>query len=227
MRRILYLIIIVPILLISCQKTPEALFSVETVEPVVGEEVFFKNHSFNAKSYEWNFGDGTFSDEVNPSHIFTGSGNFQVELKAFSKSGISAEAYKTIEVRIPTLLEIEVVEYFNKFAVENASVILYATLSDWDNERNSVTEGFTDANGKVVFSGLGRSVYYVDVWEAHHNNYSLRKEDISFIRTLEVLPNHINRFVAYVDYVPGGKGENKRDSTIVMKNKVRKLSYKN
>ena len=217
MKRILFLLIVIPIVLISCDITPEALFIVDNIEPEVGEEVFFTNQSLNAVSFEWDFGDGTSSNESDPVHIYTGTGTFQVELKAISKSGFSDKAYQTIVVKIPTLLEIEVLEYIDHYPVENASVILYPTLSDWDKERNSITEGFTDADGIVVFSGLGRFVYYVDIWEAHHNNYTLRDEDFLFIRTPVVVPNQITRFVAYVDFVPGTKGDGIRDRKMVIK----------
>ena len=209
-------------MIISCEMSPEALFSVDKVEPVVGEEVFFTNQSFNAVSFEWKFGDGTYSDEENPIHIYTATGNYQVELKAISESGNYDKAFMTIDVRIPTLLEIEVLEYLDKYPVENASVILYRTLADWDNERNSITEGFTDKNGKVVFTGLGKTVYYLDIWETHHNNYTLRNDDVLFIQTPEVLPNRINRFVAYVDFIPGTKGDGRRDRTMVIKRIVKK-----
>jgi hypothetical protein len=222
MKRILYLTVILPILLISCEITPDALFSVDKPEPEVGQEVFFTNHSYNAERFEWDFGDGTFSKESNPVHIYTGTGSYQVEMKAISESGFSAKAYQTIDVRIPTLLEIEVLEFYDKYPVENASVLLYGTLADWDNERNSITEGFTDANGFVVFSGLGKYVYFADIWEAHHNNYTLRNENISFIRTSEIIPHQINRFIAYVDYVPGTKGDTIRDRKMLIKRIVRK-----
>jgi PKD repeat protein len=224
MKRILYIAIIFPILLVSCELAPNAYFSVDKVEPVVGEEVIFTNQSDNAVTFEWDFGDGSFSDVANPVHIYTGSGSFQVELKAFSKTGLVSKAYQTIDVKIPTLLEIEVLEYTDHYPVENASVILYPNLADWDNERNSITEGFTDENGIVVFSGLGKYVFYVDIWEAHHNNYTLRDDDPAFIRTPVVMPNQVNRFIAYVDYVPGTKGDGKRDRTMVIKSLVRKYN---
>jgi hypothetical protein len=127
---------------------------------------------------------------------------------------------------IPTLLEVEVVEYYHEYPVKNASVIVYPTLADWDAESNMITEGYTDATGKVVFSDLGKYVYYLDVWEAHHNNYTLRDEDVGFIRTNEIIPHQINRFVAYVDYVSSGKGVNKRDRTLVIRSVGRKLTDK-
>jgi hypothetical protein len=226
MKHFLYFIIVIPVLMISCEMSPEALFSVDKVEPVVGEEVFFTNQSNNAVSFEWKFGDGTFSDEENTVHVFKGTGSYQVELKAISESGYSDKAYMTIDVRIPTLLEIEVLEYSDKYPVENASVILYRTLADWDKEIKSITEGFTDKNGKVVFTGLGKTVYYLDIWETHHNNYTLRNDDVLFIQTPEILPNRINRFVAYVDFVPGTKGDGRRNRTMVIKRTERKATDK-
>ena len=201
---------------------PDANFYVDNVEPDVGEEVFFTNDSYNADRFEWDFGDDTYSNKPNPVHVYTGSGSYQVVLTAFSRAGLSDKAYQTIDVQIPTLLEVEVLEYYDKYPVENASVILYPTLADWDAEKNMVTEGFTNATGKVVFSGLGNFVYFLDVWEAHHNNYALRDEDISFIRTNQILPHQINRFIAYVDYVAGGKGDGKRDRTVRIKSLERK-----
>ena len=90
--------------------------------------------------------------------------------------------------------------------VPDASVILYPTLPDWDNQTNSVMEAFTDADGIAVFSNLDPFVYYVDVWEATHDNYQLASEDVGFIRTPQIIPHKINRFIAYVDVATHVKG---------------------
>lgn len=222
MKTNLYILIILPFLLFSCEAIPEASFFVDNTEPVVGEEVYFTNDSYNAKRYEWDFGDNTYSEEEHPVHVFTASGTFIVTLTAYSKTGLSNQAMMEIEVLIPTLLEVEVLEYYDKYPVGNASVILYPTLSDWDNETNSISEGFTDGTGKVVFSDLDNFVYYVDVWEADHNNYTLRDEDVGFIRTDQIRPHEINRFIAYVDFVSGGKGDGTRDRTLKIKRLERK-----
>lgn len=222
MKRLFYLLFAIPVLLISCEDVPEASFNVDDITPEVGQEVFFTNQSFNSENFEWNFGDGTYSNEPNPVHIYTGTGTFQVELKAVSKSGLTDKAYQTITVLVPTLLEIEVLEWYDKYPVVNASVLLYPTLGDWDSQTHSITEGFTDDEGIVVFSGLGKYVYYVDIWEEHHNNYAIRDYDVSYIRTPEVISNKITRFIAYVDYIPGTKGDGKRDRTVVIKRLERK-----
>lgn len=226
MKRVIYFLAILPVVLVSCEMNPQAYFSADPGDPVVGEEVWFTNESDNATRFEWDFGDGYISDEANPVHVYYASGTYQVSLKAWSSNGLSDEAFLTLDVMIPTLLEIEVLEYYEKYPVADASVILYSTLTDWDNEKNMVYEGFTDPAGKVVFSGLDDIVYYVDVWEQDHDNYSLRDDDVGFIRTPEIIPHRINRFIAYVDYVDHGKGDERRDKNIIIRKLERKASEK-
>jgi PKD repeat protein len=214
------------LVLLSCEVIPEAAFYVDKVEAEVGEEIFFTNDSYNADRFEWDFGDGTFSDVPNPAHTYRGTGTFEVKLTVFTHRGVSDYSYKTIVIKSPTLLEVEVLEYYDEYPVKNASVLIYPTLAAWDEERNSIAEGFTNADGKVVFTGLGDFVYYLDVWEKDHNNYSLRQEDINFIKTGKIKLNQINRFIAYVDYV-GSKGDAKKDRSVVIKKIVpRVYGYK-
>jgi hypothetical protein len=226
MKRIIFISLVLPLFLFSCELSPRAYFSATPGDPIVGEEVWFTNESDNAASFEWDFGDGYISTEVNPIHKFTASGTFTVVLKVWSGSGLTDEASLTLDVKIPTLLEVEVLEYYEQYPVEGASVILYSTLTDWENETNKVIEGFTDSDGQVVFADLDNIVYYLDVWEATHDNYALKEEDVGFIRTSEIMPNKINRFIAYVDIADHGKGEGRRDGSMVTKKLERKSADK-
>lgn len=226
MKRLIYLTLVLPLFLFSCESIPEAYFYSDTVKPEVGQEVFFTNDSQNAREFEWDFGDGFISNEENPSHIYTGTGTFEVSLTAISKSGLTDVAYLTIDVKIPTLLEIEVREWNEEYIVPDASVRLYELLPDWDAETNMVSEGFTDETGKVVFSNLDPFVYYVDVWEKDHDNYAIRDWDVNYIRTPEVLRNRITRFVAWVDYVPHAKGVAGGKREVVIKKFERVNSFK-
>ena len=227
MKKIIYLSLVLPLLLFACESAPEAQFSVDTIEPEVGQQVFFTNESDNAVEFEWDFGDGFISNEVHPVHVYTGTGTFEVILTVYSHNGVSDNASITIEVMIPTLLEIEVREYYDDYVVPDARVRLYPTLPDWDDQTNMESEGYTNANGNVVFSHLGPYVYYVDIYEEGHDNYALRDEDVGFIRTPEILPHEINWFVAYVDVVDQGKGEGRRDRKIILKSIERKIVDKN
>ena len=65
------------IFVFSCKKDDEntvlkACFSYNITE-MVGGEVQFKNCSENATSYLWDFGDGKFSNDKEPKHLFDGN----------------------------------------------------------------------------------------------------------------------------------------------------------
>ncbi len=210
MKTIINLTLAVSLILISCERSPLAQFSVDNIEPEVGQAVNFNNESDNAVAFEWDFGDGFISNDPNPVHYYDGTGTFQVVLKAWNRNDVEDQATIDINVQIPTLLEVEVREYYDEYTVANASVRLYPTIDDWDAETNMDVEGYTDGDGVVVFSHLGPYVYYADVWEEHHDNYTLRNEPDGvalYIRTDEVIPHKINRFTAWVDYYENhGKG---------------------
>ena len=224
MKRIITLFLAMSLFLISCQKTPQASFSADPANPEVGQRVDFNNDSRNAVSFEWDFGDGTTSSDKNPTHIFTGNGPVVVNLSAFSKNHIEDKATLSLDVLIPTLLEIEVLEYYQLTTVANASIYLYPTINDWDAQTNVEAQGYTDADGIAVFSNLGPYVYYVDVYEKNYDNYALRNEDPAFVSTSQVLLHKINRFVAYVDYVTHTKGDGRVVREAVIKKLERKVS---
>jgi PKD repeat protein len=226
MKRIVNILLILPLILLSCEKNPSAHFYTDTSEPEVGQAVVFYNDSHNANRFEWDFGDGYISNERTPSHIFNSTGPVTVKLTAISKSGLSDEASLDLNIMVPTLLEIVVVEYNQEYVVPDASVYLYPTLTDWDAQTNRSAAGFTDENGTVVFAGLDPYVYYVDVWETNHDNYTLRNEDVGFIRTPEILPHQINFFIAYVDVVDHGKGTARGERPVVIKKLERKATDK-
>lgn len=59
---------------------PKSVFSFTSVPHLF--QVQFINQSLHAQSYHWDFGDGTFSDQENPSHTFPGIGLYTVQLIA-------------------------------------------------------------------------------------------------------------------------------------------------
>ncbi len=223
MKRLIFLTAVAAIALSSCNLQPDAYFYSDKVTAEIGEEIYFTNGSHNAKEFEWDFGDGTWSDAYEVAHEYSASGVYTVVLSAFSSTGDVDRAYTEIEVLSPTMLEIEVLDWYDEYPVQGASVILYPTETDWNNETNAIAEGFTNAAGKVIFTDLGPYVYYVDVWHETHNNYTLRNEDVGFIRTDQLNKNELNQFIAWVDYT-GTKGAVARDRKQVMSLKNRTFS---
>lgn len=72
------------------EKIPIADFKVDTNFISIGETVKFKNNSlFLEKTYSclWNFGDGSTSTEINPSHSYQKNGSFDVSLLITNSKG--------------------------------------------------------------------------------------------------------------------------------------------
>lgn len=66
---------------------PLACFEASTVLASPDEEIQFFNCSQNAARFEWSFGDGTISTQINANHAYQESGTYDVVLKAFNASG--------------------------------------------------------------------------------------------------------------------------------------------
>lgn len=227
MKKIFYLVFTLPLILISCSKEPVADFFIEIDKAKVGSEVFFHNTSDNAETFEWDFGDGYISTDKHPVHVYQLTGKYDITLTAYSKKGKESKSVLTLDVVEPSLLVVEVLEYWDEYSVPDASVRLYPSLNDWEKETNMVMEGFTDQDGIVVFADLDPIVHFVDVWEKNHDNYQLKQEDVNFITTQQVVPDKIQWFVAWVDYVPHSKGTARGEREMVIKKLERKVDGKN
>jgi len=71
-------------------------FELSTIEAIVAtpqslvclpDPVVFSNNSSNGNSFLWNFGDGTTSNQVNPSHVYPGPGDYDVLLVVSDSNG--------------------------------------------------------------------------------------------------------------------------------------------
>lgn len=83
--------------------TPVAQFSLSdtfaSCPPLI---VQFTNGSANQSSYQWDFGDGTFSTEVSPSHFYNVAGVYFPKLRITGPGGCSSAFVKRVEVRGPS-----------------------------------------------------------------------------------------------------------------------------
>lgn len=77
----------------SCQKQPKASFEVSGTSFNTGETINFTNTSEDAASYEWNFGDGSKSNDKNPTHSYSTQGSYLITLVAFSKNERKKSSY--------------------------------------------------------------------------------------------------------------------------------------
>ena len=78
---------------------PTASFSIANNGVDAGMPVGFVNQSSGASSYHWDFGDGGFSCEANPSYAYTSPGTYTVKLKAVGE-GCIVEFIGTVDAII-------------------------------------------------------------------------------------------------------------------------------
>lgn len=236
MKKLLAITGLLAIFFAGCEVHPYADFTADynRVQPL--EEIRFTNISDRAVSYEWDFGDGTGSTVMNPIHYYTDEGTYQVSLRVTSKDNNVDIAYMTIEV-IYTLLEITVVEWNDQerieYLVDDAFVILYETLYDWENDINDVGNGYTDSYGVITFAGLYDDSYFV--WAEKvpaytnvdgYDNYDFYVDGLdSYISTPYLVPFALNTWIAWVDYFATyespGKAIKKNRHEKYMKDKIK------
>lgn len=77
----------------SCNKQPIACIKVDKISVEVGETVAFESCASDAKSIEWDFGDGNTSNEAKPIHAWTKPGVYIVHLRAASKNNKKADRF--------------------------------------------------------------------------------------------------------------------------------------
>ncbi len=74
----------------SAQTSSNFSFSIE------GQTVTFSNGSSNADTYNWDFGDGNMSTEVNPTHTYGAEGEYTVTLTATGANGTASTSQEVV-----------------------------------------------------------------------------------------------------------------------------------
>jgi len=80
---------------------PSADFSVKQGDAIAWETYTFANLSRSATTYEWDFGDGNTSTDLDGVNTYPGEGTFTVTLTASDGNGVVSTVSKTIEVVEP------------------------------------------------------------------------------------------------------------------------------
>ena len=98
---------------------PKAEFSWQPNPPISNTPTTFTNLSTGAVKYEWNFGDGTGSTAVNPSHQYTATGNFVAQLVAINQFNCTDTFKLTVQTLISPLLDVPNAFTPGKFGVNS------------------------------------------------------------------------------------------------------------
>ncbi len=89
----------------SKKAIPKVDFSFASSEFIAPCDVLFENKTINALNYNWNFGDGTSSKEINPTKTFSVEGNYSVTLTATGEGGIDSITKRVLIKSRPSTAE--------------------------------------------------------------------------------------------------------------------------
>ena len=111
----LFLVVLLTAVVFSCDESlPEAIYGTEPVADFTAtqsqSDIYtwsFTNNSTGAISYNWDFGDGNGSSEANPSHTYTGAGQFAVILTATAAGTSNSMGWRNtstqnVQIDLPT-----------------------------------------------------------------------------------------------------------------------------
>lgn len=169
-------------LIVTAHPDPIAAFSVNATSfDLPFETTICTNQSVGASTYIWNFGEGNTSTLVDPQHLYTVLGTFQIQLVAITQFGCPDTAYNTIT----TIADVVFPNAFTPNA-DVASGGTYSLLSTSNDVFFPYTAGVVDFSfeiynrwGELVFESLdinkGWDGYYkgnlseqgVYVWKAY------------------------------------------------------------
>ena len=183
----------------SCTKEPGASFTMSSKLVSTNETVKFTNTSTDADHYQWEFGDGLTSTEVNPTHTYTKEGTFTVKLTAYSANNKKSNSYTETITVADTKATITVKDIDTYETIDGITATLYKTFEDWDNETNPVAQAETNSEGVVTFKGLEPTTYYVYLDDGYYDN-TFGYEDESKIKIGPLQAHKNNEYILYVEH---------------------------
>jgi len=157
-----------------------ARFNISSLNTCVGQEVSFLNESSDLKAKMfWDFGDGTVSNELNPSHLFMTSGNYEVTLRA-ERDSRSADRMISVTVNPAPRADIEAslvkegyeaIPFYRFETVLKPNETAFWSFTDGSNAQTAVTNHLFRNAGKpeatlTVKNSFGCSVS--DKWNSEN-----------------------------------------------------------
>ena len=178
----------------SCTKQPEASFSYSSNNFWTFEYVYFDNNSINSFYYEWDFGNGESSTDIAPFIFYEKPGEYTVTLTSYTQDRKKSNTYiQTITILQPTDLLLKIIKKVGSAPIENCSVTLYETFSDWENYTNNVGSAYSDFNGQVYFRNLDTIEYYIDAYIILGDSIFSNWE--SGIKSQKLIAENINEYL--------------------------------
>jgi PKD repeat protein len=150
-------VIVCGLLALSCNKGPKPVadFTFDPPTSLARDSVHFTNHSTDATTYSWAFGDDSVSTLENPVHVYRQGGTFTVTLTATGEGGTSSYSKDVVITPSVTGKWSSTFTYFQTIngimtLVQNASGSVTGTLQLTQNSSQSALLSSSNINGKAL-----------------------------------------------------------------------------
>jgi gliding motility-associated-like protein len=152
-----------------------------------GETVSFLNNVANSASwdYAWNFGDGTTSTQMNPSHMYNTQGTYEISLTITDENGCSS----TITEGSQVIVNPQANAVFTSSSLEETTLDPTFELSNFSTNSSFYTWNFGDGTGSNVVNPIhtynGAGMFQISLTA----NNQFNCPDSTFL-TIEVKPSY-------------------------------------
>jgi gliding motility-associated-like protein len=173
-----------------------ASFEPNTYEQPITNPVFeFTNTSMNATSYEWSFGDNTYTDFINTTHTYDQYGVYSVMLVAYAQDGCSDTAYQVITVK-----DVVIIYVPNTFTPNEDGLndLFIPQLTSGYDRNNGYEFNIYNRWGEIIF----QSTQPLEGWDGTFNDSPVQNGTyIWTIRFKDSMSNKIYDYNGHVNVV--------------------------
>ncbi len=153
---------------------PTVEFSVDKTQSDGPSDFVFTNKTSNGINYQWDFGDGTYSIEANPTHRYETSGVYTVTLRA-TGTGATAVNTKTNYITVGTTTGVDELEnadnanlYFDGDILRIEGLQTVEKISVYDVQARLIGE-YLPVNNLVRINNLSSGIYVVVVYSGNNS----------------------------------------------------------
>ncbi len=126
------------------------IFNADFTYNQIGDSVNFYNLSSNYEQVHWDFGDGSFSQDENPTHTYTTNGNYTVEIFALTNGGCLLDTFTVnISVNLSTAIDdmnvqnkavVKILDVLGREVIPKTNQTLFYHFNDGTTEKRIIIE---------------------------------------------------------------------------------------
>ena len=132
--------------------------------------VDFTNESTGGITYEWDFGDGSSSTDMDPSHTYTEDGSYEVTLTLTNDWGCTKTFTTTVNIFGVSLNEFDFVEvdlypnpFNNELTIESEQVLEQISITDASGRLIYMDTPFNSGLIRVDASSWSNGIYFITI----------------------------------------------------------------